>query len=248
MEIQGIIAILSLAFGLGMLHALDADHVMAVTGLSSTRPGWRTSVKFCSRWAIGHGLSLLVIGSAVLLFGMAIPEELSDIAESLVGVVLIIIGIYVVWDLLHKNAHLHFHDHDGFPKHAHWHVHDKTVRLIHHHHSHDNSVHCHEPHNQISHNHEHGAIMVGMLHGVAGSAPLLALIPLSNMGSPWIGVLYIVVFGLGVLAAMLLFGGVLGGVYKWLSRWGDSMVRFLRFTVGLSSIGFGSYLLLGMTW
>jgi sulfite exporter TauE/SafE len=172
---------------------------------------------------------------------MSIPTELSAVAESLVGVVLIAIGIYVMWDLLHKNAHLHFHNHDGLPKHAHWHVHAKIANTSLWKHSRSNNHYIHG-----SHKHDHGAVMVGILHGMAGSAPLLALIPLSNMGSPWLGVLYMAVFGVGVIVAMLLFGGVLAGVYKWISCWGDRMVRSLRFAVGLSSIGFGGYLLIGV--
>ena len=234
MESTSVIAILSLAFGLGILHALDADHVMAVSGLSSTRPGWRRSINFCTHWAMGHGMSLLLIGSAVILFGLAIPVDLSAFAENLVGIVLIAIGCYVIWDLLRRHAHLHFHKHDGIPKHAHWHIHDKPSQQS------RRRKHHHEPHH-----HGHGAVMVGMLHGTAGSAPLLALIPLSQMASPWLGILYLIVFGLGVFVAMLLFGGVLGSLYNWLSRWGDRMVRMLRIVIGFSSIGFGGFLLFG---
>jgi high-affinity nickel permease len=83
-------AVLTLAFGLGLMHALDADHIMAVSGLASARPGRRRALAFCARWAIGHGLSLLSIGAAVLLLGLAIPVSLSAHAESLVGVVLML--------------------------------------------------------------------------------------------------------------------------------------------------------------
>lgn len=229
MEGPGITAVFSLAFGLGMLHALDADHVMAVSGLCSARPGWRTSLAFCLRWALGHGLSLLLIGMAVILFGMSIPVALSSMAESLVAVVLIGIGAYVIYDLWRRRAHLHFHHHDELPQHAHWHTHNAQERVEHH---------------QERHVHRHGAMMVGVLHGMAGSAPLLALIPLSRVGSPWVAVAYLLVFSLGVLMAMLLFGGVLGGVYGWLSRWGNRLVYSLRLLVGCGAMLFGGLLLL----
>jgi nickel/cobalt exporter len=235
MDETSIIAVLTLAFGLGMLHALDADHVMAVSGLASTRPGLRTSLQFCAKWAIGHGLSLTAIGAAVFLFGMAIPSELSAVAESLVGIVLIGIGAWIVWNLFDQNAHLHFHQHDGLPNHAHWHVHN----------SHEQQP-PNQPHSKDPHKHKHSALFVGVLHGTAGSAPLLALIPLAKMHSPWVGMAYLLFFGAGVILAMLIFGGLLGGIYTWLSRWGNQVVRTLRAIVAASSIGFGIYLLQGM--
>lgn len=232
MDINGSFAILSLAFGLGMLHALDADHIMAVSGLASRRPTLRDSLRFCARWALGHGSVLLLIGSAVLILGMAIPESLSALAELLVGAVLILIGAWVLWDLCRQRAHLHFHVHDQLPQHAHWHSHSRTKSKK-------------QTHNDASHRHEHSAVLVGMLHGTAGSAPLLALLPLSAMNnSPWQGMLYLLLFGSGVLIFMLIFGGLLGGTFHWLTRWGNRSVQLIRTGVALSAMGFGSYLLI----
>jgi len=229
MDITTGYSILILAFGLGMLHALDADHVMAVTGLAAQRPGLRQSLRFCSRWAIGHGLALLFIGGAVLLLGMAIPATLSAIAESLVGLVLIAIGLWVIVDLYRRRAHLHFHHHDDLPRHAHWHTHHPV-----------------KDHARDSHQHTHRAVMVGLLHGTAGSAPLLALLPLTAMGeSPWLGMAYLLLFGLGVLLAMFIFGGMLGSVFNWMMRWGNRTVRIMRGGVAISAMGFGAYLLAG---
>lgn len=229
-ETGSVFGILGLAFGLGLMHALDADHVMAVSGLSSSRATFRDTLRFCARWAIGHGLTLMLIGAAVLGLGMAIPERLSHLAEQLVGVVLIGIGLYVIQDLIRHRAHFHFHQHDGMPRHAHWHKH----------------THSQAPHREQAHRHHHGAVMVGMLHGTAGSAPLLALLPISAANSVWLGMAYLLMFGLGVLLAMLIFGGVLGSVFRWLNRWGAQTVAALRGGVALGSIGLGGYLLHGI--
>lgn len=234
MDSTNLFAILSLAFGLGILHALDADHIMAVSGLTARRPSLRSSLQFCARWAVGHGLTLLAIGSAVLLLGMAIPKQFSNIAEVLVGAVLVAIGLWILWDLLHSRTHLHFHDHDELPRHAHWHSHAHSR-------SQQNQP---SQHTTEAHQHPHGAVLVGVLHGAAGSAPLLALIPLTNMGqSPWLGMAYLALFGLGVVLAMILFGGLLGKTFAWINRWGNNALRITRSGVAVSAIGFGLYLL-----
>jgi len=226
---------LGVSFGLGLLHALDADHIMAVTGLSSTRPGVRTSLRFCARWAIGHGLTLLAIGSAVLLLGMAIPATLSRYAEHFVGFVLVAIGAWVLWDVFRNNKHLHFHQHAGLPRHAHWHTHSPRTRFF-----------ADPSHAGHRHAHNHSAVLVGIVHGTAGSAPLLALIPMTQLGTPWYGMAYLLVFGLGVLAAMMVFGGMLGGAFTWLSGRGARVLRATRVLAALSSAGFGLHLLHGV--
>lgn len=217
--------LLSMAFMLGMVHALDADHVVAVSGLGAG--DWKHTLKFAARWAVGHGAALLIIGLGVYLLGMAIPAGLSAWAEKAVGVVLILIGLWVIQDLLRKQAHLHFHIHDNLPKHAHWHTHNAHERK----------------HHGECHRHEHAPVMVGVLHGVAGSAPLLALLPLTQIHSPWIGMFYLSLFSFGVFVAMLVFGGVLGGLFNALQRWGNTLVNSVRMLAGLMSIGFGVHLL-----
>ncbi|HEX9626070.1 MAG TPA: sulfite exporter TauE/SafE family protein [Acidiferrobacterales bacterium] len=215
-------AVLGLAFGLGLMHALDADHIMAVSGLASARR--RGALAFCARWAVGHGLTLLGIGAAVLLLGMAIPERLSAVAEAAVGAVLIAIGAFVLWDLWRRRLHLHFHTHGGLPPHAHWHTHARD---------------------RGAHRHRHGALLVGVMHGAAGSAPLLALLPVAGRTAPWFGMAYLLAFGVGVLAAMLVFGGLIGVVFERLSRRGDVLLRATRALVALGAMGFGAVLLHG---
>lgn len=229
MESPDLLTLISLAFGLGMLHALDADHIMAVSGLASTRISFRDSLHFCLRWAAGHGLALLIIGACVYLLGMAVPHNLSHYAESAIGIMLIMIGGWILWELKTKNAHLHFHRHDNFPEHAHWHKHHQHGK----------------PHDQDPHSHQHGALIVGILHGTAGSAPLLVLIPLAQLGSPAYAFAYLVLFSAGVLLAMLLFGGFIGGVYHWLSKLGTRVVKSLRIIIAASAIIFGTYLFAG---
>ncbi|HEY5603419.1 MAG TPA: sulfite exporter TauE/SafE family protein [Gammaproteobacteria bacterium] len=237
MEHADLLTLISLAFALGMLHALDADHVMTVSGLASTRVSLRNSVQFCLRWAAGHGFSLLTIGAGVYLLGMAIPRNLSQYAESAVGVMLIVIGAWIIWELRRKSAHLHFHHHGDLPTHAHWHQHQHTQTPQHGHHPHR--------HDRDPHAHQHGAVIVGILHGTAGSAPLLVLLPLAKLGTPLYALAYLLLFSAGVLLAMILFGGLIGGVYHWLSKLGTRFVKALRIIVAVSAMSFGVHLLSG---
>ncbi len=212
--------VISLAFGLGMVHALDADHIMAVSSLASGGNKARRAWQYAKCWALGHGLSLSLIGACVYLLGSAIPMELSIIAEHLVGVVLILMGLYAILGLRRQRLHIHFHRHDGLPAHAHLHAHPAGS-------------------NATAHGHVHRATLLGMLHGTAGSAPLLVLIPIASLGSPWLALLYLLVFSLGVLLAMSLFGGLLGwGIGQCLRR-GPVGLKVMQGGVALGTVWAG---------
>ena len=236
MEFSNLTALITLAFGLGIVHALDADHIMAVSALTSSQSKPRNSLKFCLRWAIGHGTTLIIIGSCVYLLGMAIPEQLSQYAENAVGLVLIIIGLFVLLNLYRKNLHLHSHQHEGFPVHVHWHAHEHSK----------NKLKNPEQHKRDPHRHNHSAVMVGVLHGAAGSAPLLVLVPLAKLTTPLYGIIYLLCFSVGVLICMAVFGGMIDKLYRWLAMRGSDTVKLLRLTIASSAIVFGGFLLAGV--
>lgn len=229
----GIFGVLALGLGLGLLHALDADHVIAVTGLSGKKPGLKSSVSYCLSWALGHGITLLGVGFVALILKAAIPIALSAWAERMVGGVLILIGGVVFLDLIRNRLHQHAHDHRARDqearRHVHWHAHPRGV---------------HQPSIKQAHRHGHAAVLVGMVHGMAGSAPLLAVIPVASSGVSAVqGMIYILVFSVGVLAAMLVVGGVLGLIFRWASGWGGNILQGARGMAGGLSIGYGVFLL-----
>jgi ABC-type nickel/cobalt efflux system permease component RcnA len=198
-------------------------------------------------WALGHGLSLLLFGTAVLLLGMAIPERFSALAEHLVALVLIGIGLWVLWDLYRRRVHLHFHSHDGLLQHGHLHAHPRNgsghgfdLRR-----AHEGRLYDHRDHRRDPHAHDHGALLVGGLHGVAGTAPVLALIPIAKLGSVWLGIAYLLLFSLGVLLTMLLFGCLLGQLMARLTRFGAVFIAAIRSAVALGTIGLGTHMLYG---
>ncbi|MGH8588785.1 MAG: sulfite exporter TauE/SafE family protein [Gammaproteobacteria bacterium] len=230
-------AILALAFGLGMLHALDADHIAAVANLAGHKPSRRHALLAGGLWALGHGLSLLLLGAGVLLLGMAIPGRFSALAEHLIALVLIAIGLWVLWDLYRRRVHIHFHSHDGLVPHGHLHAHGKGA--------HEGRPYDHRDHRRDPHAHEHGALLVGGLHGVAGTAPVLALIPVAKLGSVWLGIAYLLLFSLGVLLTMLLFGCLLGQLMARLTRFGAVFIAGIRSVLALGTIGLGTHMLYG---
>lgn len=108
-------AIFRLAFGAGILHALDVDHAIAPKKL-----GVKAIDRLCLKWSIGHGVVLFIMGG-VIIFGLSIPHELSQYAEKGAALLLIVIGSWILIDLYKSHSHIHFHQHEGLVNHAHWH-------------------------------------------------------------------------------------------------------------------------------
>lgn len=220
-----LINILLLAFGLGLLHALDVDHLLAVSGLSGMRSqGMKHSLAFSVRWALGHGSSVLIVGSLVLFFGMAVPEKFSSIAERLIGFMLLGIGLMLLLDWSRKRSSLTMHRHDKMPLH----LHIDTLKPV-----------------NPMHQHKHGTVLVGLLHGAAGSAPLLLLLPLTNMNSPMLGMAYLLLFSVGVLLSMMIFGGLLGNFFARLQKTNRQRVESLRLCLSIIMLSVSIYWLSG---
>ncbi|MEH6650561.1 MAG: hypothetical protein V7707_11100 [Motiliproteus sp.] len=245
MEFSAAQATLALAFGMGLLHALDADHIMAVSGLASGRTDLNNCWRFCRRWALGHGAALGLIAIAVYGFSVAIPTSLSLYAESLVGLVLVLLGFWTLLTLLRGKYRFGFHRHPPGIHHGHWYRLSAPSQQS------QPAQHCQYQQQtpagvgQTTPAHNHSAVLVGLLHGTAGSAPLLVLIPLSRFESVGFALGYVLLFSFGVVLAMLLFGGLMGKFYQSLARFGDRAVMGLRSLIAISAIGFGGHLLVG---
>jgi len=209
-------AILILAFSLGLIHALDADHIAAVSVLSSETSNSHQSIRFAFQWATGHGLILLLMTLVFVMLGESIPQRLSAIAEQLVGGVLIILGLLIIFKIQRYRLGLHFHSHEGYMPHAHWYRKGEN-----------------------QHKHKHKAVLVGGLHGMAGSAPLLGALPMIQGGSTLQIFLYSLIFSAGVFIAMVSFGGVFAFGVKKMMKKGDSYLKILQLIVAVFSIGLG---------
>ena len=185
---------------LGSLHAFEADHMAAVTSFAVQKPSPRASVSFGFRWALGHGISILLAGLALIILGLRIPESATHVMERSVGLVLIALG---AWTMIATRAmHAHEHAHGG-EKHVHLHSH-----LL-----------------DRGHDHKHAPTFVGLMHGLAGAAPAVALVPLAALDTPFAGISYLLLFAVGTAVSMsvyALFAGYVAGratrVAEWLGR------------------------------
>lgn len=225
MELE-LIALLGMGFTFGLLHALDADHVMAVSTMSSSRNDFqsraRQTLAFCSRWALGHGGVLCALAAALLAFNLQFPEWLHASAEKLVGIILIALGVWILWSFRQNKVRLRIHSHG---EHVHAHLADashsaKTVN-------------------------DHGPVLVGITHGLAGSAPVLALLPTLEVANGTWGFLYVLLFSLGVLCMMMLFGLGFGYAQARLIQFSTKVFEWSRLLIASISIGFGTYWLAG---
>jgi ABC-type nickel/cobalt efflux system permease component RcnA len=183
------LTLLGVGFLLGLRHALDADHLAAVSTVLAERPSLRASSAVGLWWGIGHTVTLLLVGAIVLVWHVRIPETLAVMAECGVGLLLIALGGTLAYKLYRERWHLHAHAHEDGARHAHLHSH--TV--------------------QDDHRHEHWMVQslrplgIGMAHGLAGSAALMLMI-LSTTQDLGRGLLSIIVFGLGSIIGMMAIG------------------------------------------
>jgi ABC-type nickel/cobalt efflux system permease component RcnA len=216
------LTMLGLGFLLGVRHALDADHVAAVSTMLAQRPDLRRSGFIGLCWGCGHTAVLLAVGLAVLSLKVTIPDPVAQAFESVVGLMLVILGIALAVTLYREPWHLHAHEHDG-TRHIHLHSH----RL------------------GEDHAHRHGwrtPLLVGMVHGLAGSAALM-LVVLSAAHTLWEGMAYILLFGLGSILGMAVLGVVISLPLYYAASWGRYSQAALRGLASVGSIGFGIALL-----
>jgi hypothetical protein len=186
------VSILLFGFLIGMSHALEADHLAAVGAMSmGEKTTRRRMVVRGAAWGLGHTITLFAISSFVLIAGFTLTDKLSAILEFSVGVMLILLGMDVMRRMYKKRIHFHAHKHDEGKAHIHAHSHIETS----------------EPHGDDPHEHEHPtgfplrAMFVGLAHGAAGSAGLLALV-IAATQDVTTALLYVLCFGIGSIIGM----------------------------------------------
>lgn len=214
--------ILGLGFILGLRHALDSDHLAAVSTVLAERPSWRASSLVGLSWGVGHTSVLLFVGTIVLMLRVPIPEPFAIAAEALVGVMLVVLGALLGAKLIRERWHFHHHDHDG-TRHVHFHNHRHA----------EDHGHVHWWRESLR------PLCIGMAHGLAGSAALLLLV-VASANSVLDGLLYIAVFGCGSILGMMLIGLALSVPVVWSLRVGRPLFLAVQGMASVGSIALGS--------
>jgi hypothetical protein len=176
---------------MGMSHTLEADHLAAVASLATRAKSLAEGVRIGIAWGLGHSLTLFVFGSIVLAVDAVVPERLAFALELGVGVMLVLLGADVCRRLLIRKVHFHAHRHEDGMAHFHAHAHELGTSGR----GHAEELHEHSHHKPIR------ALLVGVVHGLAGSAALV-LLALERAPSFAAGLGYIAVFGLGSTLGM----------------------------------------------
>lgn len=184
--------ILALGFVLGIKHAIEPDHIIAVSTIASQSKKLFHSSLAGVFWGIGHTATLFIIGIVLILMKGEIQAKWAMSLEFLVGIMLVYLGVTTI--LSFNNIHAYKHEHDGeVHKHVHSHKHNGEHEHKHH-------------HIDISYM---KSMVVGLVHGLAGSAAMV-LLTMSAVKSIWEGVIYILVFGAGTVCGMLFFTTIIG--------------------------------------
>jgi ABC-type nickel/cobalt efflux system permease component RcnA len=239
--------ILVLGFLLGMRHATDPDHVIAVTTIVSKQRGTAKAGLIGVLWGLGHTLTIFVVGAVVILFKVAIPPRAGLSMELAVGVMLILLGLLNLTGVLRwlqqkftpgselpRVTHTHgdyVHTHrqgDALAGHPHpdtatpqaWL--DRTFRGL-------------GPYNVLR------PLIVGIVHGLAGSAAI-ALLVMTTIGDPWWAIAYLLLFGVGTIAGMMLITAVIAIPFVYTAQRFSNWNRGMAVASGLLSLGFGLFL------
>jgi high-affinity nickel permease len=245
------LSILLLGFFLGMRHATDSDHVVAVTTIVSRQRSISGAALTGIFWGIGHSVTLLVVGGAIILFGVVIPQRLGMGLEFCVALMLILLGalnlravmrsLQNIGAAVESDREHHYHEHP---------------------HQHGDYVHSHvHGHEAKSHGHSDETVpparldrwfgrlklyqmlrpvAIGVVHGLAGSAAV-ALLVLPIIHNPAWAMAYLLVFGLGTIAGMMLITAAIAVPVTFTTRFAF-LHRHLGTAAGLLSLGFGLFL------
>jgi len=247
-----VLSLTLLGFFLGMRHATDPDHVIAVSTIVTRQPTIRGAVLIGSLWGVGHTLTIVAVGGAVVLFTIVIPPRLGLSMEMAVALMLIVLGMWNLTGFFEQIRGMRpVRGGDASPLHAHLH-------------SHGDFIHRHPSGFGLG---QHGhpddqtpvlawltrrlgglnayqilrPLIVGLVHGLAGSAAV-ALLVLTLIKNPWWAMAYLVLFGIGTIAGMMLITAAIGAVLSYASTRQSFRVERLRIASGLLSVGFGLFL------
>lgn len=233
---SSLLAVTVLGFFLGMRHATDPDHVIAVTTIVSRHRTASGAAAIGALWGVGHTLTIMVVGAGIILLGWVIPARVGLSLELSVGVMLVVLGLMNLSGLTPSaKVHVHPHPHGDY---VHTHLH-----------GHEPESHPHAPDQtplgrldrwlgglglyQLAR-----PLIVGVVHGLAGSAAV-ALLVLTTIGNTGWAVLYLLVFGVGTIAGMMLITAAIAWPFAHGGRRFTGLHAGLRVASGVISLAVG---------
>ena len=240
------LSILALGFFLGMRHATDSDHVIAISTIVSRERDIRHAAIIGMFWGVGHSITLLVVGGAIVIFGLVVPQRLGLSLELCVAVMLIVLGAFNLRAVFRSfRARSTF---TGHKRHEHPHRHGDYIHS--HPHGHAPETHGHSEESvppacldrRFGESRTYRGLrptIIGVLHGLAGSAAI-ALLVLPIIRDPLWALTYLSIFGAGTIAGMMLITTAIAVPVNYTARF-DFFHRHLGAAAGFLSIGFGSF-------
>jgi ABC-type nickel/cobalt efflux system permease component RcnA len=247
-----LLSIIALGFFLGMRHATDPDHVIAVTTIVSRQRSIRQAALIGVLWGLGHTITILIVGSAIVLFGIVIPARVGLTMEFSVGLMLILLGILNLSGMMRRITETVTPPRAGHHSHPH---------------GHGDYIHSH-PHGHSPEKHGHSEdatpvgwmdrifgrmgfyqivrpLVVGIVHGLAGSAAV-SLLVLTTIRVPSWAVVYLLVFGIGTVAGMMLITAAIAAPFALCESRFARLNRGLGLVAGVVSLAFGLFIVYKM--
>ena len=214
------LSLLLIGFVLGLQHAIEADHLAAVSTIVSEKKNLLAASLVGGMWGIGHTISLLGVGAFVIFLKLQISESVEVRLEAIVGGMLILLGANALRKLFTaEKIHVHAHEH-GTREHVHIHLHEGAAT--------ETSHHRFSPR----------SILIGMVHGLAGSAALMFFI-LPTLQTPGLALLYILIFGVGSIGGMMAMSFLVGLPIHLTANRFEFVNKGIRVAAGLFSFGLG---------
>jgi len=246
--VTSLAVIVALGFFLGMRHATDPDHVIAVSTIVSRHRRPRHAALIGIAWGIGHTLTILAVGGGIILLGWVIPAKVGLSLEFSVGVMLMVLGALTLRGAIRQvTERVAEAANDDGVTHAHPHRHGDYVHTHPHHHEPDVHPHAAEQTPLARLDRWLGGMtlyllvrpfVVGLVHGLAGSAAV-ALLVLGAIGNSRWAIAYLLVFGLGTVVGMVLVTAMVAWPFTYATVRSDRLQRGLRLASGVISVGFG---------
>jgi cytochrome c biogenesis protein CcdA len=229
--------IVATAFILGLGHSLDPDHVVAVSTILCKCPNLRKSIASAAAWGAGHTATILLVGLLVLALRVSIPESIFQLFEIAAGAMLIVLGTLLLKPIIAQRIHMRKHKNNpSIRPHTHSHSHSRNhIHLI--------GKHSHEE--EKSNTHVHKSVFTGILQGMAGSAAVM-LVTLTTVSSVEVGLIFLLVFGIGVILGMVCISCIISSVIKYTTTRLEGVHEKINMLTGSISIGFGIFLIIEM--